>query len=132
MRDFRQWFNDMGTLPWYIKIWASLYPLPQIIGGLIFIMTVPGALIFGGRVLSGIIQSRIHKREPFAKMMGPIGHAHWVPIVQYLIYVLKTQDLSTWLYWFIIWVVVTTIISLIIDLKDTITHLRGNRAVYKR
>ena len=131
-KDFQKWFNDMGTLPWYIKLWASMYPLPQIIGGLIFILTVPGALIFGGRVLSSIIQSRIHKREPFAKMMGPIGHAHWVLIVPYLIYVVKTEALSTPLFWFVIWVIVTSIISLTIDLKDTIAHFRGVRAAYKR
>ena len=53
-----------------------------------------GLVIFLGRVLSGIIASQIHKRAPFSKLMGPVGHAHWLLITPYLIHQLATQDLS--------------------------------------
>lgn len=132
IKDIKVWFDAMGTLPWTVRVWAILYPLPQIIGGLIFILTIPGALIFFGRVLSGIIQSQVHKRAPFSKLMGPVGHAHWLLIVPYLGYVLATQDLSPVLYGFICWVIVTTLISTVIDVIELSIYLRQGHVEYKR
>lgn len=131
-KDFFQWFNDMGTLPWQIQLWATFYPLPQIIGGLIFIMASPGAIIFFGRVLSGLIASRVHKRSPFNKLMGPIGHAHWLLIVPYLLFEITTQNRSDPLRWFMIYVVVTTAISLVIDLLEVVAYLKRGHAKYRR
>ena len=131
-KDIWVWFNAMGTLPWTIRLWACFYPLPQIVGGLIFIMTWPGAIIFGGRILSGIISSQVHKRAPFSKLMGPVGHAHWLLIVPYLIYTLATQDLSPALYWFISYVVATTLISGVLDVMDLRTYLKQGHVEYKR
>ena len=76
LKDLVVWFNAMGTLPRNIQVWACLYPLPQIIGGLLFIQTLPGFVILAGRILSGIVASQVHKRAPFSKLMGPAGHAH--------------------------------------------------------
>lgn len=131
-KDIWVWFNAMGTLPWTIRLWATFYPLPQIIGGLIFIQTLPGAIIFGGRILSGIIASQIHKRSPFSKLMGPVGHAHWVLILPYLIYELTTQDLSAPLFWFISYVTVTTLISGVIDMIELRTYFSKGHVEYKR
>lgn len=132
LKDLKVWFDAMGTLPWYIKIWATLYPLPQIIGGLIFIATVPGMLIFGGRILSGIIQSQIHKRAPFSKLMGPVGHAHWLLIVPYLVVAASAHDLSATLDWFIWYVVATTLISAVFDVVDLAIYFRRGHVQYKR
>ena len=131
-KDIWVWFNAMGTLPWTIRLWACFYPLPQIIGGLIFITTWPGAIILSGRILSGIISSQIHKRAPFLKLMGPVGHAHWLLIVPYLIYTLATQDLSPQLYWFISYVVATTLISGVLDVMELRTYLKQGHVEYKR
>ncbi len=131
-KDFVTWFNAMGTLPWYIRLWATFYPLPQIIGGLIFIQTLPGAVIFGGRILSSLIASRIHKHAPFSKLMGPLGHAHWLLIVPYLVYELTTQEHSLPLRWFMIYVIGTTIISGVIDVFELRTYLRRGHVEYRR
>ena len=131
-KDVWIWFNAMGTLPWTIRLWATFYPLPQIIGGLIFIQTVPGLVILLGRVLSGIVASQIHKRAPFSKLMGPLGHAHWLIIMPYLIYQLATQDLSQPLFWFIAYVIGTTLISLVIDVFELRTYLTKGHVEYQR
>lgn len=131
-RDVRVWFNAMGTLPWNIRLWACFYPLPQIVGGLIFIQTLPGAVILLGRILSGVIASQIHKRSPFSKLMGPAGHAHWIIIVPYLLYELTTQDLSPTLFWFVSYVIGTTLISGIIDVIELRTYLKKGHTAYKR
>lgn len=130
-KDLRVWFDAMGTLPWYIRLWAIFYPLPQIVGGLIFIQTIPGDLIFFGRVLSGLIQSQIHKRAPFSKLMGPVGHAHWILITAYLVYALMTKDLSSPLYWFVVYVIGTTLISGVIDVYELVIYLRQGHVPYK-
>nr|WP_070961126.1 hypothetical protein [Hyphomonas sp. Mor2] len=131
-RDLVVWFNAMGTLPWTIRLWATFYPLPQIIGGLIFIQTLPGLIILLGRILSGLIASQIHKRAPFSKLMGPLGHAHWLLIVPYLIYELTTQALPPGLFWFISYVLATTLISAIIDLFELRTYLKRGHVEYQR
>ncbi len=132
IKDLVQWFNDMGTLPRSIRIWASLYPLPQIIGGVIFITTLPGAVILFGRVLSGIVASRVHKASPFSKLMGPVGHAHWLLIVPYLVWEIASQGHSTALHWFMIYVVATTAVSLVIDAAELWTYLRKGHVEYRR
>jgi len=131
-RDVVVWFNAMGTLPWTIRVWAILYPLPQILGGLYFIQTMPGLVIFLGRILSGITASQVHKRAPFSKLMGPVGHAHWLLIVPYLVYALATQDLSTPLFWFVSYVIVTTLISAVIDVRELITYFQEGHVEYRR
>ena len=131
-KDIIVWFNAMGTLPWYIRLWATFYPLPQIVGGLIFIQTRPGLVIFMGRILSSIIQSQIHKRSPFSKLMGPVGHAHWALIVPYLIYTLASQTLSPALYAFICYVIATNLISAVIDVRELQIYLRRGHVEYKR
>lgn len=131
-KDIWHWFNAMGTLPWTIRLWACFYPLPQIIGGLIFIQTWPGLIILAGRILSGIIASQIHKRAPFSKLMGPVGHAHWLIIVPYLIYTLSAEDLSPALFWFIFYVVATTLISAVIDVLELRRYLQDGHVEYKR
>lgn len=132
LRDLKAWWNAMDSLPWYIKVWASLYPLPQILGGLVFINTLPGVIILCGRVLSAVIQSQIHKRAPFSKLMGPVGHAHWLLIVPYLIYALSAQELSPTLYWFVTYVIATTLISGVIDAIELGTYLKQGHVAYKR
>lgn len=132
LKDLVQFFNDMGTLPRSIKIWAVMYPLPQFLGGIFFIQTMPGLVILIGRVASFCISSQVHKRSPFSKLIGPIGHAHWLLIVPYLVHTLLTQALSTPLYWFVVYVVVLTLISAVIDVRDTINHFKQGNSEYKR
>jgi len=132
LKDLKIWFDAMGTLPWTIRLWATFYPLPQVIGGLYFIQTAPGAVILFGRILSAIIASQIHKRAPFSKLMGPLGHAHWLLIVPYLIYYLSTQDPSQPLSWFIIYVIGTTSISGVIDVFELRTYLKRGHVEYNR
>lgn len=131
-KDLVVWFNAMGTLPRPIQIWATFYPLPQIIGGLIFVTTLPGLIILLGRILSGIIASRIHKHTPFSKLMGPVGHAHWLLIVPYLVYELVAGSLSQPLFWFVSYVVATTLISAVIDVKELISYLKRGHVEYRR
>ena len=122
----------MDTRPESIKAWAIAYPLPQVLGGLFFIQTIPGLVILLGRLLSVLIATQVHKRSYLSKLMGPAGHAHWILIVPYLIYVLKTQEISTPLYYFIVYVVVTTLISAVIDVKELIAYFKQGHAEYKR
>lgn len=131
-RDLLAFNKAMGTLPWYIQVWAILYPLPQILGGLYFIQTLPGFVILAGRVLSLIVASQVHKRAPFSKLMGPIGHAHWLLIVPYLMYALNTQNPPKPLFWFVGYVLFTTFISGIIDVLEYLAYRKHGHIEFKR
>ena len=132
LKDVKIWFDAMGTLPWSIRVWACFYPLPQILGGLFFVQTLPGFVILAGRIVSGIVASQVHKRSPFSKLMGPVGHAHWVLIVPYLVYELATQNLPAPLFWFVSYVVATTLISGVIDIRELVTYLKRGHVEYQR
>jgi hypothetical protein len=131
-KDLWAFSNAMSTLPRVIQVWATLYPLPQIVGGLYFIATLPGLVIFLGRVVSSVLASQVHKRSPFSKMIGPISHAHWLLILPYLVYVICTQTLSSPLYWFIVYVLITSLISAVIDFRDLVRYLKSGSSEYKR
>lgn len=123
----------MRSLLWTIKLWATLYPLPQLLGGgLYFIHETPGLVILLGRVLSFIIGSQVHRRRPFSKLIGPIGHAHWLVILPYLLYQLTTQILETSLCWFIVYVCVVSMMSAVIDIHSVMRYFQNGESFYKR
>jgi len=131
-KDLVQFWKAMDTLPWTIKIWATFYPLPQLLGGLYFIGETPGLVILLGRVLSFIIGSQVHRCRPFSKLIGPIGHAHWLLILPYLLYLLTTQVLDTGLYWFIAYVCVVSMVSAVIDIHSVVRYFQHGESFYKR
>lgn len=131
-KDIQQFSKDMSSLPWYIQVWATLYPLPQVLGGLYFIQTLPGAVILLGRILSTIIASQVHKGSPFSKLIGPVSHAHWLLILPYLGFVLATQQLQAPLFWFISYVTVTSCISAVIDIRDYFRAKQHGETAYRR
>ena len=132
IKDSVDFWNAMSSLPRSIQIWAILYPLPQVIGGLYYIQEKPGLAIFLGRVISFVIGSQVHRRRPFSKMIGPIGHAHWLLIVPYLVIVLATESLNKDFYWFIVYVCALSCISGIVDIRDTIAYFRYGDSQYKK
>ena len=132
LKDIVQFGKDMSSLPWAIQIWAVLYPLPQLLGGLYFVRETPGLVILIGRILSFIIHSQVHRIKPFSKLIGPIGHVHWVLIIPYLVYVLVAEPPREIFYWFIVYVVVLSAISAVIDLRDVMRYFQHGYESYKR
>ena len=132
INDIVEFWNAMGSLPWAIRLWAVFYPLPQVVGGLYFITELPGLVILVGRVLSFVIGSQVHRGRPFSKLIGPVGHAHWLLILPYLFYVLSTQTLEPIFYWFIVYVCVLSLVSGVIDIRDTWQYFKDGESGYKR
>lgn len=132
IKDLVQFWNAMGSLPWKIQVWAVLYPLPQVLGGLYFIRETPGLVILLGRVLSFAIGSQVHRHRPFSKLIGPIGHVHWLLILPYLLYQLTTQTLDTGLSWFMVYVCVLSMVSSVIDIRDVVGYFQHGDSRYKR
>ncbi len=132
LKDLVQFWQAMGTLPRTIHIWAILYPLPQFLGGLYFIRDTPGLVILLGRVLSYVIGSQVHRRRPFSKLIGPIGHAHWLLILPYLLTLLATQTLDAGLYWFIVYVSTLSVVSAVIDIRSVVGYFQHGESFYKR
>ena len=131
-KDLIEFGKAMASLPWTIQLWAALYPLPQLIGGLYFIQETPGLVILLGRLASFIIGSQVHRRRPFSKLIGPIGHAHWLLILPYLFFVLAQQSVGPGLYGFISYVCILTLISGVIDIRDWLDFRRHGESFYQR
>jgi hypothetical protein len=85
-RDFVSWWHDMRSITSEsIHKWARLYVYPQIVFGLLFFFWIGtncmAAWYLYVRILSFIIASRVHRRWPYSKLMGPIMHAPFLILV---------------------------------------------------
>jgi hypothetical protein len=83
--DVKQWGQDMSTLPLGIQVWATLFPLPQLVLGAWSPVRI-GPTSVGAwytRLQSGIVAGQVHKKRPFHKLMGPLMHLPFLILVPY-------------------------------------------------
>lgn len=85
-RDLGNFIRLMGATPIGVKVWASLFPFPQLLmGGYLSVtrssLSSPAGWYFWGRVLSFLIASKVFARAPMTKMVGPIMHLPFLVIV---------------------------------------------------
>jgi hypothetical protein len=85
-RDLVSWWHDMRSITSEsIHKWARLYAYPQLGFGLLFFFWIGHSCMAAWylyfRLLSFIIASRVHKRWPFSKLMGPMMHSPFVILV---------------------------------------------------
>jgi hypothetical protein len=118
--------RDIKTKGFTIDLWGTLLNVPQLIGGLIFIMTVEGLAVFATAIVTLVIAGQIHKREPFSRLIG-CCHLPWLALLPWLVYRLQNFEHS-WLMKSWGWYVAATIlISLAFDVLDVYRYARGER-----
>lgn len=109
-----------------IDLWGALLNFPQIIGGLIFITSIEGQIVFVLAILTLMVAGQIHKRERFSRLTG-LCHLPWLGMAPWLIWRLKSQDHSDLQTAWMIYVIVTVVVSLIFDARDVAKYFRGER-----
>jgi hypothetical protein len=124
--DITKMIGDIGAANEKVNIWGGALNLPQIIGGLIFIYTIEGQLIFALEIIALIIASQIHKRFRFSRLMG-LCHIPWLVLAPWLLY--RTQTIEYQIF-FLVWlyyVIITMFISIIFDVLDVYQYTKGNK-----
>ncbi len=110
----------------FIGAWGGLLNIPQMVGGLIFILTVEGRVILALSLLTLMIAGQIHKRTPFSRLTG-ICHLPWLVMAPWLAHRILDHDHGLILKGWLIYVTATVVISLIFDAMDIWRYLRGDR-----
>lgn len=124
-----RWFTDIFVLigdvrrelPRTIDIWGGLLNIPQVIGGLVFIIMPEGAAIFVAWFCAMAVGGQIHRQQRFSRLIG-VCHAVWLPLIPFLfLRALDGSDGSVYGQAFVIWlwyVLVTMTVSIVFDALD--------------
>ena len=136
--DLRNFYTKMGTTPFGVKVWASLFPFPQfLVAGYLVAYSQepfannPAAWYLAARAISFLLAGRVFRWSPFTKMVGPIMHIPFLFVVPASIHWLLRNSSETTppqnenLVRFIIYTTAISSFSLLMDLATTFTWLRG-------
>jgi uncharacterized membrane protein len=87
-----------------------------------------GAQFLYVRALSFIIAGQIHRKSPFSKMMGPLMHLPFLPVlfnaIKYLM-IVENKNTDKFQYYFILYTTIITMISFILDSIVVIQFMSG-------
>ena len=141
--DLCNFYTKMGTTPFGVKVWASLFPFPQfLVAGYLVaysqepFVNNPAAWYLTARAVSFLIAGRVFRRSPFTKMVGPIMHIPFLLVVPASIHWLLRASLELTpsqdenMIRFIIYTTAITSFSLLLDLITAVTWLRGGEPGY--
>ena len=109
-----------------IDLWGALLNFPQIIGGLVFIRTIEGQVVFGLAIVTLMVAGQIHKRERFSRLTG-LCHLPWLAMLPWLAWRLMAHEHSTAQSGWLIYVIVTVFVSLVFDVRDVFKYVKGDR-----
>lgn len=107
-----------------VNIWGAALNIPQLLGGLIFIRSIEGIIVFISVLVTLLVASQIHKRMRFSRLMS-LCHLHWLLVLPWLLYRLVINDYSLFFQIWMIYVAVTMLISLVFDVNDMLKYFKG-------
>ena len=68
--DAIRMIRDIRTKGIAIRIWGGLLNLPQLFGGLVFMNTMEGSVVFVTAIFTLLVAGQIHKQAPFSRLTG--------------------------------------------------------------
>lgn len=114
-----------------LRLWGPALLFPQAIGGLIFINTHVGFVVFTGLIAMLLSAGYIHRHAPLSRLIG-ICQVWWLLTIPWLFgQALDQEMLSVFSIW--LWYVVTTmIISLLLDVYGFHQYLTSQNRTYSQ
>lgn len=94
---------------------------------LYFIDTLEGQVVIGVFMVSVAMMIILDAKMGFVKLLG-LGHVLWLGLVPWLYFRLDGLTPDTLVYQWIMVVIAINGISLIIDIRDVVQYLKGDRA----
>lgn len=122
VKDARDMISDLGRVSPFLRLWGPALNIPHVAGGLIFIGRYEAALVLATSIFSVMVAAQIHKRSPFSRLTSLV-HVVWLPLLPMLLEVLRTDGAVGAFGIWLIYVVITMVISLILDTWNIILTL---------
>lgn len=125
-------FNEaLATLPQWVQLWLNILLLGAFIAPLALLIwretRLAGAIALASSAIGALIITQLYNAMGLVKLLG-IGHIFWVPVVIYLVTIMRRRDLPRLAFWITGFVALTMTISLIFDTVDVVRYLAGDRA----
>lgn len=126
LTDPLKMIRDIRALDGGIGNWGAALNIPQVLGGLIFINKPEGLAVLLTVLLTLLVAGQIHRRENFSRLTS-ICHLPWLVLVPWLLMRMVTQDHSLILSLWLGYVVITIVISLVLDARELWLFSQGKR-----
>jgi hypothetical protein len=122
--DVLKMIRDIRSASPLVDAWGAALNLPQIVGGLLLLGTLEGRLVLGTVLLTLVLASHIHKRAPFSRSIA-LCHLPWLALAPWLFHRLQSTSHGTAFQLWGYYVLVTILISLVLDGHDLFLYWRG-------
>ena len=108
-----------------VLVWMMLLILANGIAPLLFLARIEAQVVFATFLLSIALMTWLTARYGFTRIVG-LGHVLWVPMVIFLLVRANALEMDLYGIW-VGTVVVLNVISLMIDVRDVMQYVRGDR-----
>ena len=108
-----------------VLVWMMLLILANGIAPLLFLARLEAQVVFATFLLSIALMTWLTARYGFTRIVG-LGHVLWVPMVIFLLVRANALEMDLYGIW-VGTVVVLNVISLMIDVRDVMQYVRGDR-----
>ncbi len=118
--------SKMMKFPLVPRIWVMVMIMVNM-AALYFIDTLEGQVVIGVFMVSAAMMIIRDAKMGFVKLLG-LGHVLWLGLVPWLYFRLDGLSPDTLVYQWIMVVIAINGISLIIDIRDVVQYVKGDRA----
>ncbi len=129
IRNFLQMRRDLAAVRPGIDIWGAILNVPLILGGLVFVATVEGALVLATTLLSLVVAPAMHKRRPLSRLMG-LSHLPWLALIPALAWWLATRAHGVVFQVWLAYAIVVMTVSVVFDAVDLWRYLATDNKTY--
>ena len=109
----------------HVLAWLMLLMLANGIVPLVFLARLEAQVVFATFLLSIGLMTWLTARYGFSRILG-LGHVLWVPMVIFLLVRANALEMDAYGIW-VGTVVVLNVISLMIDVRDVMQYVRGDK-----
>jgi len=101
------------------------------IAGFLFFPKMEPVVLWISILMGFVFMVRVYQELGFVRLLGA-GHALWLFVLPWLTFrwMDLPPDASGWFRAWLGWVIVTNAISLVLDIRDSVAFLAGDRATY--
>ena len=116
--------------PPLVKLWATVVVLVNA-AALLFVTSIYAQVALLAVTFGIFVMSIIYRKHGFVRLLG-IGHILWIPMLPWMATELSRLDSGSWLYrWMVVLIVINTI-CLLVDAIDVTRFLKGERQPHYR
>lgn len=134
MKLIRSMREMMGIMllrfPPLARVWVVVLVLVNL-ASMLFLDTIYGQAALAAVSAGAVLMTLIHARAGFVRLMG-IGHVFWVPMLIWFVLHPPDRAEDPQLYGWFVGLIACNSVSLVIDTRDVIRYLRGERDPYYR